>query len=134
MMNIEQPTSDIQQPIAKSGEEAGEVAGGLGDPVGIGQGVGAEGFEDAGLGVLQQGAVQAQGGGLGGVDEAGGVVGTHLEQDAQFEFAERFSAEETVRVVQSVADADEVKSQVRSFADDPVQQTAGLDGRTGVVQ
>jgi len=59
--------------------------------------------------------------GFGRVDETGGVGGAHLEQHAQFEFAQRLSTEASVRVIEGVASADDVKPKLGALAENPVE-------------
>jgi len=55
------------------------------------------------------------------VDQAGGVVGAHLKENAQLEFTERLAAEKAVRIVEGVAGANRVEAKMRSLADNPVE-------------
>ena len=65
----------------RHGSYAGaEVRQGLVKPVAGGRGVGAEGFQIAFLLVVEQGAVEAEEAGFGAIDQAGGIVGAHLEE------------------------------------------------------
>ena len=52
--------------------------------------------------VVEERAVQAEVAGLGRVDEAGGIVRAHLEDDAHFKFAQRLAVHEAVDVVERV--------------------------------
>lgn len=101
-------------------------------PLGVRQGVGAEGFELAFLFVVEEGAVEAEGAGFGVVDEAGGVVGAHLEEDAQLEFAEGFAAEEAAGVVVAVAGGDDVEAVARAFGEEGVEEDGGVGRGVGV--
>ncbi len=84
----------------------------------IGDGVGAEGFEGAGLVVEKESAVEAEVTGFGGIDEAGGVVGAHLEDHAVGEFAEGFSGHGSVEIIEGI-DADEkMDSVATSFGEE----------------
>ena len=56
------------------------------NPFIAGPGVGAEDFEVAFPIVVKQGAMEAEGGGVGRVNEAGRIAGTHLKEHAQGEF------------------------------------------------
>ena len=100
--------------------------GGL-EPVGVGQSVGAEGFEDAGLGIVKDGTMESEAGRFRRVNQAGGVAGAHLEQNAELKFAEGLAAEETIGVIERIAGADHMESKLGSFAKNPVE----LSGRTG---
>src|SRR5205809_4146780 len=79
-------------------------------------------------------AVKAEVGGFRSVNQAGGVVGAHLKENAQLEFAERLAAEKAVHIVGGVAGADDVESKRGSFADDLVELFAGVGGRLRVVE
>src|SRR6185503_6781626 len=76
-----------------------ELCGYVVEPRAVGQGVWAEGFQGAFVLVVQQCAVQAQRARLRRIDEARGVVRTHLEDDPDFEFRQRLAADEAADVV-----------------------------------
>ena len=92
----------------------------------VGEGVGAEGFEVALLLAVEEGAVEAEVGGFGGVDEAGAVVGAHLEDDAHFKLGEGFAAEATGDVVVAVERGEQVQSEGGAFGDEGVEHGAGF--------
>ena len=68
--------------------------GGL-QPFAIRLGIRAEGFQAAFAVVVIERAVQAEGRGVGRVNQAGGVSSAHLEDDAHFKFSSASSARET---------------------------------------
>src|ERR1051325_1748852 len=103
----------------------GEVPARVVYPGIVGQGVRAEGFEVALLFVVEEGAVEAEGAGLGVIGEAGGIAGAHLEEDAHGEFAEGLSAEETGDVVVGVKGGDEVDAVGRAFCDNFAELSCG---------
>ena len=110
------------------------MARGIHHPCLVRERVGAEGFERACLSIAKDRAVKAEVGGLRSVDQAGGVIGAHLKENAQLEFTERLAAEKPVRIVGGVAGADDVESKRGSFADDLVELFAGVGGRLRVVE
>lgn len=97
-------------------------------PGGVGEGEGAEGFEAGLVLAVEEGAVEAEAAGLGGVDEAGGVVGAHLEEDAHAELADGLAAEGAVDVVEGVDAGDEMDADGRAFGDDLIELISGLGG------
>src|SRR6185369_13701841 len=54
--------------------------------------------------------------------EAGGIVGAHLEEHAQLEFAQRFPAQKSIDVVVAVAGDNHMIANTRPFANERVQQ------------
>src|SRR5437899_95799 len=117
-----------------SGQQPGQAARGSRDPRLVGQRVGAERFERARLSVAEDSAVKAEVCGFGGVNQTGRVVGAHLKENAQLEFTERLAAEKAVRVVGSIAGADDVESKRRPLADDLLELFARVDWRRRVVE
>ena len=112
----------------------GEIRSDLRDPLGIRQGVGAERFHVAFLFVVVDGAVEAEVAGLGGVDEAGGIVGTHLEEDAHLEFTLRLAVDGAVDVVERVDRGDDVDAVGGTFGDEVVEHRAGIGAGAGIVR
>ncbi len=82
--------------------QAAELGGGVGDPLVVGHGVWAEGFDRAELLIVKERAMEAERAGLRGIDEARGIVGAHLEDDAHFEFSERLAIHPAAYVVIAV--------------------------------
>ena len=124
---------------SSSGVQPAEVPGGVVKPVGGGRGVRAEGLQMAFLLVEKESAVEAEETGFGAIDEAGGIVGAHLEEDAHLEFAEGLAAEEAVDGVIGVARGDDVEAQAGAFADQAVEDRGrvgrggGIGGETEIV-
>jgi len=113
--------------------ESGDLFEGEIEPGVVGQGVGAEGFDPAFLAVEEEGAVEAEPVGLGRVNEAGGVVGAHLEEDAEFEFSDGLAAELAEEIGVGVAGEDDVAAEVGALGDDAVEDEPGvLEGGVGV--
>ena len=75
--------------------------------------------------------MKAEGGGLGRVDKARGIVGAHLEDDAHFEFAERLSAHEAIDVIEGVHGDQDVKAVGAAFANEIVELRAGIGAGIG---
>jgi hypothetical protein len=117
--------------IRSGSDQAGELLGGVSEPFGVWECVRSERFEGAFLGVMEQCAVQAEGGGFGGIDQAGGVAGAHLEQDAEFEFAECTSSEEPAGIVVGIARCEHMESGGGAFGEDLVELLAGVEGGGG---
>ncbi len=95
-----------------------------------GEGVGAEGFEVAFLLVVVKGAVEAEVGCFGRLNEAGAVVGTHLKEDAHFDLAEGLAAHETVDVIEAVDGCKEVDAVAAAISDEVVHLVTGIAGVT----
>ena len=98
----------------------------LREPLRIRRGVGAEGFQGAFVLVVEEAAVEAERARFGGVDQAGGVVGAHLEDDAHFKFAERLPAHGAVHVVEGVDAGEEVDAEGAAFGDDVGELGTGI--------
>ena len=64
------------------------------------------------------------------VDQAGGIVGAHLEDHAHFEFAQRLAAEEAVHVVERVDRREDVHPVAAAFLDEVIEHGARF--RAGV--
>jgi len=111
--------------LARSRFGAPQLCRGLFEPRGVGLGVGAEGFEGAFVLVVEERAVEAEGARFRGVDEAGGVVGTHLEDDAHFKFAQGLPVHRAVHIVERVDADDEVDAEAAALGDDVGQLRAG---------
>src|SRR5690348_9867921 len=105
------------------------------DPIGSGQCVRPEGLERSFLGVKEEGAMQAEHAGLRIVDQAGGIIGAHLEKDSHFELAERLAAQEPIYVVVSVAGSDDMEAETSALTDEVIQHCSraglGLGGAGG---
>ena len=80
--------------------------------------VGAEFFQGAEVFAGEQAAVLAEFGGGGGVEEAGGIGGAHLEGDAHLELAEGHAVEEPADVVVRIAPEERVDAPGRAVAED----------------
>ena len=87
-----------------------------------------EQFEMSLLFIVENRAMHSERARLRIVDEAGGIVRAHLEQDAHFKFAQRFLAQEPVHIVVAVAGRNDMNSQRRPFGDQ-VDSTARQDWR-----
>jgi len=112
--------------------EPGQVAEGFVEPLGVWKGVGPEGLDPSFVAVEEEGAVEAEVVGLGRVDEAGGIVGAHLEQDAKFELGEGLAAELAEQVGVGVTGDEEMETEVCALGDQPVQDEPGM-GEGGLV-
>src|SRR5262245_19790487 len=75
-------------------------------PIVTGAGVGTEGFEGTFTVVVEQGAVEAEGAGVGSINQRGGVAGAHLEEDAHGELAQGFPAKEAADVIEGITSDD----------------------------
>src|SRR5438105_8929426 len=78
--------------------------------------------------------MEAERAGLGIVDQAGGIVGAHLKEDAHLKFAKRLAAQKAVHVIESVAGEDDVKSETGSFRQKGVEERGGIRHRIGVAR
>jgi len=105
---------------------AGEGGLDFRQPVVAGLGVGAEGFGDTLAVEVEQGAVEAEVAGVRGVNEAGGIAGAHLEEDAHFKFAEGLAAEAAVDVVIRVHAGEQVETAGGAFVMRSRRTWAGL--------
>ena len=87
--------------------------------------VGSKLLQAALLGVVEQGAVRAEAASGGGIDQASRIGFAHLEADAEFDIAERLTAQEPMHAIATVTPDERMDPKRGAFAQDLAQLLRG---------